>query len=94
MNFRVIWMLFNDFYWNIFRLSWLKQQQLKLAARKDERNPAKIWRQESGNRMLGELRSVQRSRMKHDGYASDSAVLDDDDDVWTTSPVSGQVKVC
>lgn len=42
--------------------------------------------------MLGELKSVQRSRLRHDGYASDSAVLDDEDDIWTISPVSGQVR--
>ncbi|XP_058794302.1 tensin-1 isoform X2 [Phymastichus coffea] len=66
-------------------MSWLKQQQMKLAARRDERSPAKLWRQENGNRMIGELRNVQRSRLRHDGYASDSAVLDDDDDVWTVN---------
>ncbi|XP_051158278.1 tensin isoform X4 [Leptopilina boulardi] len=71
-------------------LSWLRQQQLKLAARKDERNPAKIWRLEAGNRMLGELKTVQRSRLRHDGYASDSAILDDEDDYWTSSPISVQ----
>ncbi|XP_043467303.1 tensin-3 isoform X2 [Leptopilina heterotoma] len=71
-------------------LSWLRQQQLKLAARKDERNPSKIWRLEAGNRMLGELRNVQRSRLRHDGYASDSAILDDEDDNWTSSPISVQ----
>ncbi|XP_031788600.1 tensin-1 isoform X11 [Nasonia vitripennis] len=71
-------------------MSWLKQQQLKLAARRDERSPAKLWRQETGNRMIGELRNVQRSRLRHDGYASDSAVLDDDDDVWTVNPMHGQ----
>ncbi|XP_071635837.1 tensin-3 isoform X12 [Temnothorax longispinosus] len=71
-------------------LSWLRQQQLKLAARKDERSPGKLWRQETGNRVIGELRSLQRGRLRHDGYASDSAVLDDDDDVWGASSVSGQ----
>lgn len=66
-------------------VSWLKQQQLKLAQRRDERSPARIWRQESGNRLIGELRNVQKSRMRHDGYASDSAVVneDDDEDFWT-----------
>lgn len=72
-------------------MSWLRQQQLKLAARKDERNPSKIWRMEAGNRMLGELRNVQKSRLRHDGYASDSAILDDEDDNWTSSPISVQV---
>nr|XP_012229575.1 PREDICTED: tensin isoform X3 [Linepithema humile] len=71
-------------------LSWLRQQQLKLAARRDERNPGKLWRQESGSRVIGELRSLQRGRLRHDGYASDSAVLDDDDDTWAASSVSGQ----
>ncbi|XP_071569145.1 tensin-3 isoform X10 [Temnothorax nylanderi] len=71
-------------------LSWLRQQQLKLAARRDERSPGKLWRQETGNRVIGELRSLQRGRLRHDGYASDSAVLDDDDDVWGASSVSGQ----
>ncbi|KAJ8687270.1 hypothetical protein QAD02_023064 [Eretmocerus hayati] len=66
--------------------SWLKQQQLKLAARRDERSPARLWRQESGNRMIGELRNVVRSRLRHDGYQSDSAVLDEDDDVWHPNP--------
>ncbi|XP_023317164.1 tensin-1 isoform X4 [Trichogramma pretiosum] len=61
-------------------LLWLKQQQMKLAQRREERSPARLWRQETGNRMIGELRNVQRSRLRHDGYASDSAVLDDDDD--------------
>lgn len=75
-----------------FRLSWLRQQQLKLAARRDERNPSKLWRQETGNRVIGELRSLQRGRLRHDGYASDSAVLDDDDDMWTGSSISGQVR--
>lgn len=42
--------------------------------------------------MIGELRNVQRSRLRHDGYASDSAVLDDDDDVWTVNPMHGQVR--
>ncbi|XP_033209428.1 tensin-3 isoform X6 [Belonocnema kinseyi] len=74
-------------------LSWLRQQQLKLAARRDERNPSRIWRQEAGSRMLGELKSVQRSRLRHDGYASDSAVLDDEDDIWTINPVSGHNSV-
>ncbi|KAK0159239.1 hypothetical protein PV328_010145 [Microctonus aethiopoides] len=69
-------------------LSWLRQQQLKLAARKDEHSPGKIWRQERGNRVIGELRSLQRGRLRHDGYASDSAVIDDDDDVWMPSPVA------
>ncbi|XP_046588721.1 tensin-1 isoform X10 [Neodiprion lecontei] len=64
-------------------LSWLRQQQLKLAARRDERSPSKQWRQESGNRVIGELRTVQRGRVRQDGYASDSAVLDGDDDAWT-----------
>ncbi|XP_026827211.1 tensin-3 isoform X1 [Ooceraea biroi] len=72
-------------------LSWLRQQQLKLAARRDERNPGKLWRQETGNRVIGELRSLQRGRLRHDGYASDSAVLDDDDDSWAASPISGQL---
>ncbi|XP_011501349.1 PREDICTED: tensin-1 [Ceratosolen solmsi marchali] len=72
-------------------MSWLKQQQLKLAARRDERSPTKLWRQESGNRMIGELKSVQRSRLRHDGYASDSAVLDDEDDVWTVNSAHGQI---
>ncbi|XP_076169279.1 focal adhesion protein tensin isoform X15 [Ptiloglossa arizonensis] len=71
-------------------LSWLRQQQLKLAARRDERNPGKLWRQETGNRVIGELRSLQRGRLRHDGYASDSAVLDDDDDAWLPNSVSGQ----
>jgi len=65
---------------------------LKLAARRDERNPGKLWRQETGNRVIGELRSLQRGRLRHDGYASDSAVLDDDDDTWAGSPISGQVR--
>ncbi|CAD1480293.1 unnamed protein product, partial [Heterotrigona itama] len=73
-------------------LSWLRQQQLKLAARRDERNPGKLWRQETGNRMIGELRSLQRGRIRHDGYASDSAVLDDDDDTWIVNPTSGQTQ--
>ena len=30
--------------------------------------------------------------MRHDGYASDSAVLDDDDDTWIVNPTSGQVR--
>ncbi|XP_020278246.1 tensin-3 isoform X5 [Pseudomyrmex gracilis] len=72
-------------------LSWLRQQQLKLAARRDERNPSKLWRQETGNRVIGELRSLQKGRLRNDGYASDSAVLDDDDDTWTPSSVSGQL---
>ncbi|XP_032683423.1 tensin-3 isoform X8 [Odontomachus brunneus] len=71
-------------------LSWLRQQQLKLAARRDERSPGKLWRQETGNRVIGELRSLQRGRLRHDGYASDSAVLDDDDDTWGAGSVSGQ----
>ncbi|XP_018376703.1 PREDICTED: tensin-1 isoform X9 [Trachymyrmex cornetzi] len=71
-------------------LSWLRQQQLKLAARRDERSPGKLWRQETGNRVIGELRSLQRGRLRHDGYASDSAVLDDDDDGWTANSISGQ----
>lgn len=83
--------IYNDWCSGFFRMSWLKQQQLKLAARRDERSPAKLWRQETGNRMIGELRNVQRSRLRHDGYASDSAVLDDDDDVWTVNPMHGQV---
>ncbi|XP_076169278.1 focal adhesion protein tensin isoform X14 [Ptiloglossa arizonensis] len=73
-------------------LSWLRQQQLKLAARRDERNPGKLWRQETGNRVIGELRSLQRGRLRHDGYASDSAVLDDDDDAWLPNSVSGQTQ--
>ncbi|XP_029051299.1 tensin isoform X4 [Osmia bicornis bicornis] len=73
-------------------LSWLRQQQLKLAARRDERNPGKLWRQETGNRVIGELRSLQRNRLRHDGYASDSAVLDDDDDAWVDNPTSGQTQ--
>ncbi|XP_053983024.1 tensin-3 isoform X6 [Hylaeus volcanicus] len=73
-------------------LSWLRQQQLKLAARRDERNPGKLWRQETGNRVIGELRSLQRGRLRHDGYASDSAVLDDDDDAWMTNSISGQMQ--
>ncbi|CAK9812755.1 TNS [Anthophora plagiata] len=73
-------------------LSWLRQQQLKLAARRDERNPGKLWRQETGNRVIGELRSLQRGRLRHDGYASDSAVLDDDDDTWATNSTSGQMQ--
>ncbi|XP_011693527.1 PREDICTED: tensin-1 isoform X11 [Wasmannia auropunctata] len=68
-------------------LSWLRQQQLKLAARRDERSPGKLWRQETGNRVIGELRSLQRGRLRYDGYASDSAVLDDDDDGWAPSSV-------
>ncbi|XP_015109702.1 tensin isoform X8 [Diachasma alloeum] len=71
-------------------LSWLRQQQLKLAARRDERSPGKIWRQETGNRVIGELRSLQRNRVRQDGYASDSAVLDDDDDIWIPSSVASQ----
>nr|XP_012140408.1 PREDICTED: tensin-3-like isoform X6 [Megachile rotundata] len=73
-------------------LSWLRQQQLKLAARRDERNPGKLWRQETGNRVIGELRSLQRNRLRHDGYASDSAVLDDDDDTWAANSSSGQTQ--
>ncbi|XP_076285010.1 tensin-3-like isoform X4 [Lasioglossum baleicum] len=73
-------------------LSWLRQQQLKLAARRDERNPGKLWRQETGNRVIGELRSLQRGRLRHDGYASDSAVLDDDDESWTPHSMSGQTQ--
>lgn len=65
---------------------------MKLAARRDERNPGKLWRQETGNRVIGELRSLQRGRMRHDGYASDSAVLDDDEDTWLINSTSGQVK--
>lgn len=76
----------------VTRLSWLRQQQLKLAARRDERNPGKLWRQETGNRVIGELRSLQRGRLRHDGYASDSAVLDDDDDTWVVHSTSGQVR--
>jgi len=76
----------------LFSLSWLRQQQLKLAARRDERSPGKLWRQETGNRVIGELRNLQRGRLRHDGYASDSAVLDDDDDGWTANFVSGQVR--
>ncbi|XP_011880846.1 PREDICTED: tensin-3 isoform X7 [Vollenhovia emeryi] len=75
---------------HIDALSWLRQQQLKLAARRDERSPGKLWRQETGNRVIGELRSLQRGRLRHDGYASDSAVLDDDDDGWGASSFSGQ----
>ncbi|XP_070149988.1 tensin-3 isoform X5 [Polyergus mexicanus] len=71
-------------------LSWLRQQQLKLAARRDERNPGRLWRQETGNRVIGELRNLQRGILRHDGYASDSAVLDDDDDTWVASSISGQ----
>lgn len=82
----------NLFFFVLFRLSWLRQQQLKLAARRDERNPGRLWRQETGNRVIGELRSLQRGRLRHDGYASDSAILDDDDDVWIMSSASGQVK--
>ncbi|XP_076762224.1 focal adhesion protein tensin isoform X10 [Xylocopa sonorina] len=73
-------------------LSWLRQQQLKLAARRDERNPGKLWRQETGNRVIGELRSLQRGRLRHDGYASDSAVLDDEDDAWAISSTPGQTQ--
>jgi len=73
-------------------LSWLRQQQLKLAARRDERSPGKLWRQETGNRVIGELRNLQRGRLRYDGYASDSAVLDDDDDGWVANSVSGQVR--
>ncbi|XP_076644365.1 focal adhesion protein tensin isoform X3 [Halictus rubicundus] len=73
-------------------LSWLRQQQLKLAARRDERNPGKLWRQETGNRVIGELRSLQRGRLRHDGYASDSAVLDDDDESWAPHSMSGQTQ--
>lgn len=65
---------------------------MKLAARRDERSPGKLWRQETGNRVIGELRSLQRGRLRHDGYASDSAVLDDDDDTWTAGSISGQVR--
>ncbi|XP_023290031.1 tensin-3 isoform X6 [Orussus abietinus] len=73
-------------------LSWLRQQQMKLAARRDEKCPIKQWRQESGNRVIGELRSLQKSRLRYDGYASDSAVLDDDDEnPWTPSSISGQL---
>ncbi|XP_063977385.1 tensin-1 isoform X14 [Diachasmimorpha longicaudata] len=71
-------------------LSWLRQQQLKLAARRDERSPGRIWRQETGNRVIGELRSLQRNRVRQDGYASDSAVLDDDDDIWILNSVTSQ----
>lgn len=42
--------------------------------------------------MIGELRSLQRGRLRHDGYASDSAVLDDDDETWIPHSVSGQVR--
>ncbi|CAL7950477.1 unnamed protein product [Xylocopa violacea] len=73
-------------------LSWLRQQQLKLAARRDERNPGKLWRQETGNRVIGELRSLQRGRLRHDGYASDSAVLDDEDDAWPINSTPGQTQ--
>ncbi|XP_048508207.1 tensin-3 isoform X3 [Athalia rosae] len=74
-------------------LSWLRQQQLKLAARRDERSPSKQWRQESGNRVIGELRTIQRGRIRQDGYASDSAVLDGDDDNWTVnSPIQQQIR--
>nr|XP_050862648.1 tensin-3 isoform X10 [Vespula vulgaris] len=73
-------------------LSWLRQQQLKLAARRDEKSPKTIWRQETGNRVIGELRSYQRGRLRHDGYASDSAVLDDDDDTWIPSSISNQTQ--
>ncbi|KAK2585881.1 hypothetical protein KPH14_010470 [Odynerus spinipes] len=73
-------------------LSWLRQQQLKLAARRDERNPKTIWQQETGNRVIGELRSYQRGRLRHDGYASDSAVLDDDDDTWIPSSITNQTQ--
>lgn len=68
---------------------------MKLAARKDEQSPGKLWRQESGNRVIGELRSLQRGRLRQDGYASDSAILDDVDDdddddiIWT--PDASQV---
>lgn len=65
---------------------------MKLAARRDERNPGRLWRQETGNRVIGELRSLQRGILRHDGYASDSAVLDDDDDTWAASSISGQVR--
>ncbi|XP_015176306.1 PREDICTED: tensin-3 isoform X11 [Polistes dominula] len=71
-------------------LSWLRQQQLKLAARRDEKSPKTIWRQETGNRVIGELRSYQRGRLRQDGYASDSAVLDDDDDTWIPSSLINQ----
>ena len=54
---------------------------MKLAARRDERSPSKLWRQETGNRMIGELRNAQRFRLRNDGYQSDSAILDDDDDI-------------
>ncbi|XP_017892052.1 tensin-1 isoform X13 [Ceratina calcarata] len=73
-------------------LSWLRQQQLKLAARRDERSPGKLWRQETGNRVIGELRSLQRGRLRQDGYASDSAVLDDDDETWAVTSNSGQIQ--
>lgn len=76
----------------ISRVSWLKQQQLKLAARRDERNPSKLWRQESENRVINELRNLQRGRLRRDGYASDSAILDDDDDTWVGSSTLEQVK--
>ncbi|XP_043505808.1 tensin-3 isoform X10 [Polistes fuscatus] len=73
-------------------LSWLRQQQLKLAARRDEKSPKTIWRQETGNRVIGELRSYQRGRLRQDGYASDSAVLDDDDDTWIPSSIMNQTQ--
>ncbi|XP_015176305.1 PREDICTED: tensin-3 isoform X10 [Polistes dominula] len=73
-------------------LSWLRQQQLKLAARRDEKSPKTIWRQETGNRVIGELRSYQRGRLRQDGYASDSAVLDDDDDTWIPSSLINQTQ--
>lgn len=72
----------------------MRQQQLKLAARRDEKSPGRIWRQENGSRMLGELKSLQRGRVRQDGYASDSAVLDDDDDdIWIPSSVVSQVNL-
>ncbi|XP_044020863.1 tensin isoform X10 [Aphidius gifuensis] len=78
---------FND---HLDGLSWLRQQQLKLAARRDEKSPGRIWRQENGNRVLGELKNLQRNRTRQDGYASDSAVLDDDDDIWIPSSIASQ----
>ncbi|XP_034947399.1 tensin-3 isoform X2 [Chelonus insularis] len=71
-------------------VSWLRQQQLKLAARRDEKSPGKLWRQETSNRVIGELRSLQRSRLRQDGYASDSAVLDNDDEMSMHSPIHSQ----
>lgn len=74
-------------------MSWLRQQQLKLAARRDERSPAgKQWRQDSGSRILGELRNVQRGLIRQDGYASDSAIIDGDDDSWINNSTVTQVR--